>query len=613
MVISKLKGEFMKDGIYDEFIDRLRSESDIVSILSDYVPLKKKGKNYWGCCPFHHENTPSFSVTPDKGFFYCFGCQSGGNVFNFLMKIENISFFDAVKILAQKMNIPLPEKEKSSRELARERENSKLYRVNEMAREFFYACLTKTVYGKKAREYLNSRGVTDDVIEHFKIGFAPPAWGKLVNAFLERGIDQETLLRSGLIVERNSGDGVYDRFRSRVIFPIADARGRVVGFGGRVIDDSQPKYLNSPETSVFNKRYILFGFDAAQKFIKESGQAIVVEGYMDAITAYAFGIRNVVASLGTAFSPEQAKLLLRNAKDIFFAYDSDAAGQNATMRALAILRNLGANVRVILIPDGKDPDEFIRKHGAEAFQSLIAEASDILEYQIKQAFQSIDYSGLEGKVAVVSKIVPILAEADNAVEVNAHIASISQTLAIDESAIRSEVRKFLFQQQKDKNVNKGKNISNMLVVKQPSIALEQAESHIIRLMCGNSSLIPYIKEKLSIEEIQGENRREIINLIFKEYNMGKDITDTAWTMMLSEAANAELSHIMLIDIQYSDTDNIKMVDDCIKNMRLTNLKFLYEQHRLRADELERLGDSGFLQALAESQRINDEINKLRNL
>ncbi|AJQ27249.1 DNA primase [Pelosinus fermentans] len=603
----------MKDGIYDEFIDRLRSESDIVSILSDYVPLKKKGKNYWGCCPFHHENTPSFSVTPDKGFFYCFGCQSGGNVFNFLMKIENISFFDAVKLLAQKMNIPLPEKEKSSRELARERENSKLYRVNEMAREFFYACLTKTVYGKKAREYLNSRGVTDDVIERFKIGFAPPAWDKLVNAFLERGLEQEVLLRAGLIVERNSGDGVYDRFRSRVIFPISDARGRVVGFGGRVIDDSQPKYLNSPETSVFNKRYILFGFDAAQKFIKESGQAIVVEGYMDAITAHAFGIRNVVASLGTAFSPEQAKLLLRNAKDIFFAYDSDAAGQNATVRALSILRNLGANVRVILIPDGKDPDEFIRKHGTEAFQSLIAEASDILEYQIKQAFQSIDYSGLEGKVAVVSKIVPILAEADNAVEVNAYIASISQMLAIDESAIRSEVRKFLFQQQKDKNVNKGKNISNMLVVKQPSIALEQAESHIIRLMCGNSSLIPYIKEKLSIEEIQGENRREIINLIFKEYNMGKDITDTAWTMMLSEAANAELSHIMLIDIQYNDTDNIKMVDDCIKNMRLTNLKFLYEQHRLRADELERLGDSGFLQALAESQRINDEINKLRNL
>lgn len=603
----------MKDGIYDEFIDRLRSESDIVSILSDYVPLKKRGKNYWGCCPFHHENTPSFSVTPDKGFFYCFGCQSGGNVFNFLMKIENVSFFDAVKILAQKMNIPLPEKEKSSYELAKERENNKLYRANEMAREFFYACLTKTVYGKRAREYLKSRGVTDEVIERFKIGFAPPLWDKLVTSFLDRGIEQGVLLKAGLIVERNSGDGVYDRFRNRVIFPISDARGRVVGFGGRVIDDSQPKYLNSPETSVFNKRYILFGFDAAQKFIKETEQAIVVEGYMDAITAHAFGIKNVVASLGTAFSPEQAKLLLRNAKNIVLAYDSDAAGQSATIRALTIIRNLGASVRIISIPDGKDPDEFLRKHGAGAFRSLITEASDILEYQIKQIFESIDHSSLEGKVAVVSKIVPLLGEADNAVEVNAHIASISQALAIDESAIRSEVRKFLFQQKKDKNVNIGKNISNMLIVKQPSIALEQAESHIIRLMCGNSSLIPYVESKLPIEEIQGDNRREIIELIFKEYNMGKDITDTAWTMMLSEAANQELSHIMLIDIQYSDTDHIKMVDDCIKNMRLTRLKLLYEQHRLRADELERLGDSGFLQALAESQRINDEINKLRNL
>jgi DNA primase len=603
----------MKDGIYDEFIDRLRSESDIVSILSDYVPLKKKGKNYWGCCPFHHENTPSFSVTPDKGFYYCFGCQSGGNVFNFLMKIENISFFDAVKILAQKMNIPLPEKEKTSQELARERENTKLYRANEMAREFFYACLTKTVYGKKAREYLQSRGVTNDIIESFKIGFAPPAWDKLLHAFLERGIEQDVLLKAGLIVERSSGGGVYDRFRSRVIFPISDARGRVVGFGGRVIDNSQPKYLNSPETPVFNKRYILFGFDAAYKFIKETGQAIVVEGYMDAITAHAFGIKNVVASLGTAFSPEQAKLLLRNAKEIFFAYDSDAAGQNATLRALSILRNLGANVRVILIPDGKDPDEFIRKHGADAFKGLIKEAVDILEYQIKQAFDNTDHSNLEGKVAVVSKIVPVLAEADNAVAVNAHIASISQALAIDESAIRSEVRKYLFQSKKDKNVNIGKSISNMLVAKKPSIAIEQAERHIVRLMCGNSSLISYIEKELSIEEIQGENRREIIKLIFKEYNMGKDITDTAWTMMLSEAANAELSHIMLIDIQYNDNDSIKMVDDCIKNMRLTNLKLLYEQHRLRADELERLGDSGFLQALAESQRINDEINKLHNL
>jgi len=605
----------VKDEVYDEFIERLRSESDIVSIVSDYVPLKKKGKNYWGCCPFHHENTPSFSVTTDKGFFYCFGCQSGGNVFNFLMKIENISFFDAVKMLAQKINIPLPQKEKTAQELVKEREIIKVYRVNEMARDFFYACLTKTAYGRQAKEYLEARGVTGEMIEKFKIGFAPPSWEKLAQAFLNRDIEQEILLKTGLAVMRNSGDGIYDRFRNRIMFPICDARSRVVGFGGRVLDDSQPKYLNSPETPVFNKRHILFAFDIAHKFIKESGQAIVVEGYMDAITAHAFGIQNVVASLGTAFTPEQANLMLRLNRDhpieIVFAYDSDAAGQNATLRALSILRNMGANVKVVLIPDGKDPDEFIRKHGADAFNVLIKNALDFLDYQIKQSFDSTNYTDLEGKVAVVSKIVPILAAANNAVEVNAHIARASQMLAIDESAIRSEVRKFLFNSKKDKNVNKGKNISNIIVANTPSSATEQAERHIIRLMCEEKSLIPYIEEKLSVEEIQGEYRQEIIKLIFNEYNMGKDIADSAWTMLLSESANAELSHIMLIEIQYDDSK--KMVDDCIKNLRLTQLKVLYEQHRLRADELERMGDSRFLQELAESQRINNEIGKLNYL
>ena len=598
----------MKDAVYDEFIDRLRSECDIVSVLSDYVPLKKKGKNYWGCCPFHHENTPSFSVATDKGFFYCFGCQSGGNVFNFLMKIENISFFDSVKMLATRMNIPIPQQEKTEQELIRERETNKLYRTNEMARDFFYACLTKTTYGIQAKKYLKNRGITNEIIESFKIGFAPPAWDKLGQAFLERGVEQNTLLKAGLAVERNSGDGVYDRFRNRIMFPICDVRGRVAGFGGRVVDDSQPKYLNSPETPVFNKRNILFGFDTAHKYIKDCGQAIVVEGYMDVVTAHAYGIKNVVASLGTAFSPAQAKLLLRNAEEIIFAYDSDAAGQNATLRALSILRNMGANIRVVLIPDSKDPDEFIRKHGAEAFKVLVKDAVDFLDYQIKQAFDSTDHSTLEGKVAVVSQIVPILAEVNNAVEVNAHIARVSQSLAIDESAIRSEVRKFLFNSKKDKNVKMGKNISNIIVANTPSIATEQAERHIIRLMCEDKLLISYIQTNISVEEIHGQHRREIIKLIFSEFNMGKNIEDLTWTMLLSEEANAEVSRIMLIDIQYDDS--IKMVDDCIKSMRLTQLKILYEEHRLRADELERLGDSRFLQELAESQRINNEINKL---
>jgi len=598
----------MKHSISDDFINRLRAESNIVGVISDYVPLKKKGKNYWGCCPFHHEKTPSFSVTPDKGFYYCFGCQTGGSVFNFLMKIENVGFLDAVKVLAKKMNISLPEKEKSAQDLARERELAQLYRVNDMARDFFHSCLLKTSYGIQAREYLASRGVTTDIIEKFNLGFAPPLWDKLSQAFQKRNISPEVLINSGLAAERTNGNGLYDRFRSRIIFPICNARGKVIGFGGRVIDDSQPKYLNSPETALFNKRHVLYGFDTAYRYIKELGRAVVVEGYMDALTAHANGINNVVASLGTAFTPEQAKLLLQCAEEIVFAYDSDAAGQNATIRALSIAQDLGAKVKIISIPGDKDPDEYMRNHGADAFAKLIANADNLLEYQVKKALESIDYSSLEGKVAVVARTVPVLAAANNAVEVNDHIARLAQTLGIDESSVRSEVRKYMSFYQKDKTVNFGKNINRLTVLNKPSAATEQAEKHIIRLLCDDNTLIPYVQAQISADDFCNKNHQEIIKLIFDAYNMGKNIIDSAWFINLSDAANCELSHIMLIEMESSDV--IKLVDDCIRNIRLTHLKLLYEQHRLKADELERMGDSRFLQELAESQRIKDEISKI---
>ncbi|WP_425061270.1 DNA primase [Sporomusa carbonis] len=603
----------MKDATFDDFIDRLRSESDLVSIVSDYVSLKKKGKNYWGCCPFHQEKTPSFSVTPDKGFFYCFGCQTGGNVFNFLMKVENITFFEAVKLLAKKLNIPLPEKEKTPREQARDREIAILYQVNELARDFFYACLTKTNYGKPAREYLASRGVSAEIIDFFKLGFAPPSWDKLSITFRERGIALDILLKSGLSVARNSGDGIYDRFRNRIMFPISDARGRVIGFGGRVLDNTHPKYLNSPETEIFNKRHVLYGFDNAYKHIRESGQVVIVEGYMDVITLYSQGIKNAVASLGTAFTPEQARSLIKLNAELLFSYDSDAAGQNATVRALHTVRSLGATVKVVSVPDGKDPDEFVRKHGSSAFQDLLKTAQPLLDYQLDRALKSDDYSTVQGKIAVVGKLAPILAEADNAVEVNAHITRLSQILTVDESALRSEITKYIVQAKKDKIVKSGKTINIALLYKQPAPAVVQAERQLIRLMCDDPSLIPYVLAKLSPDEIQGGLQQEIINFLFNAYNMEKNITQAtinAGINRLSENARSEFSHIMLIDIQFDD--RVKFVDDCIKTIRLAHLTALYEQHRLTADELERMGDSNFLQELAESQRIKHEISKLHH-
>ncbi|BBB92805.1 MAG TPA: DNA primase [Methylomusa anaerophila] len=604
----------MKDLVFEDFIEQLRETSDIVGIISDYVPLKKRGKNYWGCCPFHHEKTPSFSVTPDKGFFYCFGCQTGGNVYNFLMKIENIGFLDAVKLLANKMNVSLPAKEKSEREKIRDQEINKIYQATELARDFFFSCLTKTNLGKTAREYLAARGVADQTIETYKIGFAPPQWDKLSLAFLERGISLDVLLKSGLAVSRQSGRGVYDRFRNRIIFPICDARGRVIGFGGRVIDNSQPKYLNSPETLIFNKRHVLYGFDIAYENIRGSGQAIVVEGYMDAITAHCMGIKNVVASLGTAFTPEQARQILKCNVEMVFSYDSDSAGQNATLRALEVVRALGAKIRVVQIPDGKDPDEFLRKYGSEAYKLLIQDSLPLVEYQISQALANTDFSSIESKIAAVAKLVPILAVTRNQVETEAHISRLSQLIGVDEGAFRAEIRKYIIQSKKDNNVKNGKNINIAFSSQKPIPARTKAERQIIRLMFDEPSLIPYVATQLKSEEVHGSERIEIINFIFNAYNMEKNITPAILyngANNLSEKAATELSHIMLMDIEFHDI--AQFVDGCIRAIRLAHLTALYEQHRLTADELERMGDSNFLQELAESQRIKNEISKLHQL
>ena len=594
----------------DDFIEKLRSEADIVRIVSDYVPLRKKGRNYWGCCPFHHEKTPSFSVAPDKGFFYCFGCQAGGNVFNFLMKVENVEFFDAVKLLAAKLHIPLPEREKSEQDRRREQEVAKLLRTNELARDFFHACLTKTAYGRPALEYLAKRGIEKAVIDQFKIGFAPPLWDKLSTAFLERGIDPETLIKLGLSAARSSGDGYYDRFRNRIMFPIADVRGRVVGFGGRVLDNSEPKYLNSQETALFNKRHILYGLDQAYKAMRDTGKAIVVEGYMDLITSQTAGVKNAVASLGTAFTPEQAKLLLKYAGEIIFAYDSDAAGQNATLRALETARTLGATIRVLSIPDGKDPDEFIRKHGGEAFRHAVDHAANLIDYQISRALNSADYTGLEGKLTVISQVLPVLATSDNDIEINSYITKLAQTLSIDENSIRSEFRKYIRMHKKDKFVNTGNNINiaNLsLTLANASVA---AERQLIRLMCEDSSIIPYVMADLSSEDFSEASRQEIINSLLAAYNRKKEVAPDSLGDGLSDTAMKELSQIMFLD-QHPD-DITRVVDDCVRAVRLARLRRQCEQQRSKVEELERMGDSRYLQELAEIQRINDEITKLYN-
>lgn len=590
----------MRDAVQEGFLERLRSESSIVSIISEYVPLKRKGRNHWGCCPFHQEKTPSFSVAEDKGFFYCFGCHAGGDVFQFLMKMENISFPEAVKLLAEKLHIPIPEQQRSPQELEREKERQAQFSANALARDFFHACLTKTAYGQEAMAYLQRRGITEKTIEMFQLGFAPPHWDKLATALLRRGVTAQTLLAAGLVQERNRGGGLYDRFRNRLMFPIWDYQGRVIGFGGRVLDDSQPKYLNSPETVLFNKRHVLYGYHLALPAIKQGKQAVIVEGYMDAIAAHQAGLSQVVASLGTAFTAQQAKQLARVATELLFAYDSDAAGQQAILRALHLVKDCGAVLRVVSLPDGKDPDEFLRRHGREPFRQLLQDALPLLEFHLRHALSAQGDGGLTGKVAVVAEMAPLLARADSAVEADGYIRRLAETLEIDEAAIRTEVRKF-------SSAGMHGRARPLVLGAQSRNAETEALRLLLRFMLEEEALVPYVEAQLPAAEITDAAWSALFSALYAQVQQGPGGVQR-WMHALTGEQGAMVSGVAVLPLP--EGERLELVDDCIRVMRIAALRRRYEQHRLRADELERLGDSRFLQELAESQRIKHEIDQL---
>ena len=431
----------------NDFIERVRERSDIYSVVSRYVPMTLKGGRYWACCPFHGEKTASFTITPDKGLFYCFGCHAGGNVFKFISMIENISYFEAVKLQAERLGIALPTKKKSQAEIQKERNEKILFQINSLARDFYHNFLLKTAEGEVGRKYLNSRGITDNTIESFKIGFAPDSWDRLLQNFLRRGFKAEQLLAAGLVSKQKNGDKFFDRMRGRIIIPITDIFGHVVGFGGRVLNDSDqknsPKYLNTPETAIFNKRTLLFGLDKANKSVTEKNFVVIVEGYMDAISLVSAGFENVVATLGTAFSEEHAKLLLRHTRKIIFCYDSDEAGQRATFRAFPIVEKFDADVSVIKIPDSKDPDEFIHKHGIKEFERLAKNSVSLFDYRLQYILNRDEHTTTSEKISVLKKILPFVANVSDSAKVREYCKKLSSDLMLDESVVNSELQKFL--------------------------------------------------------------------------------------------------------------------------------------------------------------------------
>ncbi|MBM4235529.1 MAG: DNA primase [Firmicutes bacterium] len=437
----------MPQGIAEELIDEIRQRTDLITLVGDYLKLERRGKNLVGLCPFHHEKTPSFTVSPDKQLYHCFGCGASGNAFTLIMELEKMTFPEAARFLAQRAQVKIPERREAP--TAKERLQEKVYNINQVAARYYAYCLKSTTAGKQAYNYLRKRGINDETIDLFMLGFAPAGWTGFYDFALKKGAAPELMLKAGLI---NPGrhKGYYDRFRNRVIFPIFNASGKVAGFGGRTMATGEkegPKYLNSPQSPVFDKSAILYGLNLARDEIRRSKKVVVMEGYTDVIAAHQAGLKNAVASLGTALTEEQCRLLRYQADTVVTAYDSDSAGEAATWRGLAILQATGCLVQIAEMPEGSDPDSFIRQFGAAAYIKLIEEASPIIEYRLGQLKKRYDLTTDQGRVGYTKEIMPLLISAANRVEQDYYLKRAAEEIGVDENALRSELKR----RRKDKN------------------------------------------------------------------------------------------------------------------------------------------------------------------
>ena len=596
----------------DEFVERVSERTDIYSVVSRYVTLTQKSGRYWGLCPFHNEKTASLSVNPDKGFFYCFGCGAGGNAFKFLSLIENISYFEAIKLQAQRLGIDLPNKRLSPEEERRRREEKTLLKVNELACDFYHDSLTKTARGSVGRKYLAARGITAETIEAFKLGYAPDEWDNLLSNLTRQGYSPQQLTAAGLVAKRKNASGFYDRFRGRVMIPIANAFGHVVGFGGRILtaeDDSTPKYLNTAETAIFNKGRLLFGLDKSNRAINEAGAAVVVEGYMDAISLFSAGIKNVVATLGTAFTVEHAKLLMRYAGKIIFCYDSDEAGQRATLRALPIVQEAGAEVFVVKVPDGKDPDEFIRKHGKEAFDELIKHAATLIDYRMNYVLARADTTTIDGKFKALREILPVVARIKSESTRNEYCKQIASALLLDEKLVGDEWERFSNEAQQKTPKDKPRAVQRRKISDDDTV-IRRAGEIILRMAWHEGEMLDYVLSVVP-KELFTPLHQEIIDWLKNCAAQDKRIDKMSAAKDLSEAANAELSRVLINGADDPRTEEIELFEDAVDIMKRAVLKRQYNEILAQAEKYIPDDRAAYVKAVRQSMKIKHKIDKLK--
>ena len=543
----------------DELIEDIKNSNDIVDIVSQYVILKRSGRNFFGVCPFHKEKTPSFSVSPDKQIFHCFGCGVGGNVIHFISKIENVNFKESIEILAEKANIKLPTTDNAEDSKKLELKE-KVYEINKIVAELYHEELYK-LSAKIAQEYVKKRKLDNNTLKTYKIGYAPNN-SNLFKLLKEKGFTEEEILATELV--RKKGNVFIETFRNRLIFPIQDVRNRYIAFGGRVLDNSLPKYINSSENIVYSKTRNLYGLNIAKNTCKE--KLVIVEGYMDVVSLHQRGIENVVASCGTSLTEAQGRLLRKYSEKIIISYDSDPAGQVATLRGLEILNNMGCDIRILQMEGAKDPDEYVIKYGNGKFNNLINNAISLIEFKVKVLKNTLDLNSINDKIKFLNEIAKLLSTVDNRMEQELYIDKISREYNISKEAIYAEISKLNHSRNYGKKTLESKIAKKIQIKKEelPNTLIERENIIIGLLLNGKEKVYEQVKDILSPEDFKSETNKEIAKCLFDKFEKGNSNTnDLLNNFEGNETVISRITEIMAFD--YEIKDDKKAIEDLIKS------------------------------------------------
>jgi len=581
----------------ENIVEQVQSKLDIADIIGSYIPLKRAGRNFKACCPFHHEKTPSFVVSPVKGIYHCFGCGEGGDMISFIMKHVGLDFMEALNFLADKAGVTIP-KNKTGLSSSRRQKgvSSSLCRANELAAEYYSAVLIGSRRAVSARKYLVGRGLKAGTVALFKIGYAPEEWDGLLRFAKSKGVSETSLEKAGLIIP-GKNNGYYDRFRSRIMFPIYDVRSKIVAFGGRVIGDSMPKYMNSPETEAYIKGRHLYGLNFAVNEIREKDYAVVVEGYMDLVVPFQYGIKNITATLGTALTVEQARLIKRFTSNVVIIYDADEAGEAASLRGLDLLVSEGLFVKIASLPKGDDPDSFARKHGGEALLKIIESASSLFDYKLKLLLNKFNPAESEDKAKITSEMLPTIKRVDNGVLRADYIKRLCATLFIPEEVIAQELARTKadrYYQAEEKIVKNHE-------------AIRPAEKIIISLMMEDPEIASQVRSALCREEFTNPDIRLILDVIYSMLDENQIPNERKVINRVDE----RLGCIVYEALEETEKviDRGKTLLDCIQRIKKDNMIQRKRELTCQIKQAEAKGDDAVLMNLVkqldtlESERV----------